>query len=159
MEERKFEFYLPRKDFARILRYQRRYYLISEFFLLSFLIADGILLGVFITSSVKWLFFSLIPFLAVVYGLVWFLAIRDGGMPIYGQCTLIFDGDRTLTLKCQREPSPFYPCQTCFSKTMKVKKWNEKGKYYVVYDDRKQWALIPTSIPIKEILNFDSDSK
>lgn len=157
--KRSFDFFLPRKDFAKILRFERRYYLLSFFFLFSFLVADGILLGMFIYSDVRWILISLIPVFSIAYSVVWLLAIRNGGIPIYEQCSLIVEEDDSLTLKCKRKPSFFYPCQTCFGKTMKVSKLKEKNGYYVIYDEKRQWAVIPKSIPLKEILNLDVDKK
>ena len=155
MEIKEFEFYLPRKDFGKILRYERRDYLLSMLFILSLLTADGILLGLTSRQGINWYYIIPIPFLSIANGLVWFFAFTNGGVQIFKQCHLVFNEDGTLTLSCKRETLASCPGAVSFGKTMKPTKLKEKNGYWIVFDNKRQWAVIPKSIPLNEMVNLD----
>lgn len=155
MEVKEFNFYLPRKDFGKILRYERRYYLLSILFILLLLTADGILLGLTSRQGINWCYVIPIPFLSMVYGLIWFFGFTNGGIQIFKQCHLVFNEDGTLTLTCKRETLASYPGEVTFGKTMKPTKLKEKNGYWIVFDNKRQWAVIPKSIPLKIMVSLD----
>ena len=155
MENKEFEFFLPRKDFGKILRYERRYYFLSILFILALLTADGILLGLTSRQGINWFYVIPIPFFSIAYGLIWFFGFTYGGVQIFKHCQLVFHEDGTLTLSCKRETLASYPGEVSFSKTMKPIKLKEKNGYWIVFDNKRQWAVIPKSIPLKEMMNLD----
>lgn len=157
MEVKEFEFYLPRKDFGKILRYERRYYLLSSLFILALLTADGILLGLTSRQGINWYYVIPIPFLSIAYALVWFFSFTNGGVQIFKQCHLVFNDDGTLTLTCKRETLASYPAEVSFGKTMKPIKLREKNGYWIVFDNKRQWAVIPKSIPLQRMMNLKCD--
>lgn len=155
METIKFDFILSKKDFGKIVRFQRRYYLLSMLAVLALLIADGILLGLTLRQGINWLYIWPIPILAITYGLLWFFCYTNGGVQIYNKCSLSFNENSTLTLSCTRKVSAFLQSEACFSKTMMVSRIKEKGDYWIISDNKRQWAAVPKTIPLKEMLGLD----
>lgn len=95
---------LPQKDFAKILRHKRRYYLLASILILLLLIADGILLALSIIRNGINLFYIVpIPVLSILYGIIWFLGITNGEVQIFKQCKLVISEDKTLILSCTRK--------------------------------------------------------
>ncbi len=155
MGNKEVSFYLPQKDFAKILRHERRYYLLASILILLLLIADGVLLALSIRDGINLFYIVPIPVLSILYGIIWFLGITNGGVQIFKQCKLVISEDKTLILSCTRESTFALHCETQFSKTMKVSKLTEKDGYWIVYDKKRQWAVVPKSIPLKEMLDVD----
>lgn len=157
METKEYDFYLPAKDYGKILRYERRYYLLCLLFLLLLLSADGILLGLTSRQGVNWTYVIPIPVLSITYSVIWLLCSTNGGIQIFKQCHLTFNEDGTLTLTCKREDRAFCSEEVIYGKTMKPTQLKEKNGYWVIYDNKRQWAVIPKSIPLKGMLNLKSD--
>ncbi len=155
MGNKEFSFYLPQKDFAKILRHERRYYLLASILILLLLIADGILFALSIRDEINLFYIVPIPVLSILYGIIWFFGITNGGVQIFKQCKLVISEDKTLILSCTRESTFALHCETQFSKTMIVSKLTEKDGYWIVYDKKRQWAVVPKSIPLKEMLDAD----
>ncbi len=155
MGNKEFSFYLPQKDFAKILRHERRYYLLASILILLLLIADGILLVLSIRDEINLFYIVPIPVLSILYGIIWFFGITNDGVQIFKQCKLTISEDKTLILSCTRESTFALHCETQFSKIMIVSKLTEKDGYWIVYDKKRQWAVVPKSIPLKEMLDVD----
>ncbi len=152
--KREFDFFLPRKDFGRILRRERIWYFLSHIAIVLLLSADGIALGLTIMEGAPWWLFAAIPVLAIADATIWFFAFTNGGVQIFKQCHASFKENGTLVLSCVRESGFTFQGTTGFTKTMKVKKVTERNGYWVVYGDRRQWGVLPKEIPVRELLHL-----
>ena len=146
--KQEYEFQLPRKDFGRILRKQRKWYVLGMIVILLLLALDGIALGLTIRNGVIWWLIALIPVLALADGVVWFFAFTDGGVQVFGDCKASFDEKGMLTLSCKRQSSFSLADRMGFEKTMNIKRVVRDGNYWVVYGDHRLWAVLPTDIPL-----------
>lgn len=63
--ESEFCFKISRKDFGRILRWRRRWYLLGMAALIFLLAADGVALGLTARDGLRWWLIALIPVLAL----------------------------------------------------------------------------------------------
>jgi len=143
-----YEFQIPRKDFGRILRKHRIWYLLGMIFLLLLLSGDGIALGLTIRNGVQWWLIALIPPLSISYGVLWFFSITDGGAQVFGDCKAVFDEKGNLTISCRRDYGISPAAKLGTEKTMNIKRAQRDGKYWVVYGDHRLWAVLPADIPL-----------
>lgn len=153
METKEFDFYITRKDFGKILRKQRKYYVIGQLTIILLLIIDGILFGLSLTNEINWIYVYLIPCLAIIEGLIFFFGITNGGVQIFEQCHMIYLGNNTIELSCRRKSFNSFKNEIYFKKTMVVSKIKESNDYWIVFDDKRQWAIIPKEITIKNFIN------
>lgn len=156
VDEREFDFFLSRKDFGRILRRERVWYLLPQIVILLLLSADGIALGLTIREGAPWWLFAAIPVLATINATIWFFGFTSGGAQIFKRCHASFKEDGTLALSCVRESGFTFQGTTGFEKTMRVKRITERNGYWVVYGDRRQWGVLPKEIPVKELLHMQN---
>jgi len=147
--DQEFAFYLPEKEFGKILRKQRRGYLIALSILYLLLAADGVGLGLTIRHEgpEKWWFIALIPVLCTIVGILGFMGHTDGGVLVFGDCKAVFHPDGTLTVS-GKHPSGFSRQIVGYEKTMKVTRAVQEGNYWILHGERRQWAIIPTSVPV-----------
>ncbi len=159
MTEKECEFFLPKKEFSKILFYQRRWYLLASLIILILLIVDGVLLGLSLLTEINFLYVYPIPFLAIAEGIIYFFAITDGGVQIFNKCKLVDNGNGSLTLSCLR-PGTFSGGEEAgFSKTIRVKSIKEKGEYWIILGEKRQWAAVPKSIPVTSFLQESNPQK
>lgn len=100
--------------------------------------------------------YVLLVFLFVILaGITFYFASWNGGAQIFKQCHASFKEDGSLVLSCQRELGrPFYTERLGLTKTMKITKVKEKFGYYIVSDGKRNWAILPKNIPLKDLINI-----
>ncbi len=159
--DQEFDFFLTSKDLGKVLRHERRFYYLIWMIILALLIADGIALGLTIKNEINWLYIAAIPVLSLCYGAVGFLCFTNGGIQIYKQCHASFKRDNIVELSCEREIGLRFDMakyKPGLKKTMSVTKIKEYKGYWVIYEKKRQWAVLPKDIPLNELIHLPDNN-
>ncbi|MCR5693059.1 MAG: hypothetical protein K6G74_03705 [Bacilli bacterium] len=146
-----YEFELSAKDYARIMRRQRRWLFLSMLAIITLEALCAVLTA--LSYIHKWSIgfcpiFGLIP-LSVLLLFVLMKTMRNGGAKIYGKCSLSFTEDGRIKTHCER---PVYTNRDAeLGKTLTPKGIIEHKGFYIVLGEKGDWLALPGDAPINQI--------